>query len=60
MLHVRRDEVTSRQGAAKRQLARHRGRCDDASQLTGVRARLRVVRAPDTEKIEHGALGLQD
>lgn len=60
VLHVRPHKVASRQGAAQRQLTRQRGCGDDASQATGVFPWLRVVRATDAEKIEHGALGLQN
>ncbi|OHE99304.1 hypothetical protein CORC01_05345 [Colletotrichum orchidophilum] len=60
MLLRRPDEMASRQGAAKTQLARQRGSGDDTRQETGIRTRLCVVRATDAEKVEDAAPGIQD
>jgi hypothetical protein len=60
MRHVGTDQMTSRQGAAERQLAGQNGGSHDAGQASGVLAWAGRVRATDAKHVEHGGLGLED
>lgn len=54
------DQMASSEGTAERQFAGQYSRGDDSGKASGVVTRIGGMRAPDAEKFQHRALGIQD